>query len=501
MRLDLKDKKTIGIIVGTSMIIIVAMILILWKVAFQEPEEVWNSDIEAAEDSEGLALELDDKTNTEDAGVDDNLEEVEEQEEDEEVEEQGVDEEEAQLEDFVQEPVLKVLAGETSGSTMGIDVSEYQGVIDWGTVSTTDIEFAMIRIGVSSSDSGSIREDSCARYNLQEATANEIQVGAYFYSNAITQEEVLAEVDFLCDILDDYSITYPVVYDCEGYKYSSNRTADLTVDERTDLAMLFMEEVENRGYVAMFYGSTSDLSGDAYWNTSEIELRYRIWVAQYVTFSEVTTSMTPSYAYEFAMWQYSCTGTVAGISEDVDLNIAYFGCGGSNDAIDSDTVDKVEANVEVGVTFEEVNDEIMAKEEVNVRSSMDYTDDSNILGTLYNGTVVTRTGIGSNGWSRISYGGETGYVITQYITTDLSYEVEEESEFKTQFTEVYEEVTAIEITNLRDMPSVEDPSQVIYELINGEVAIRTGVANEGWSRVEYKGEVLYCISSYLELVE
>ena len=92
------------------------------------------------------------------------------------------------------------------------------------------------------------------------------------------------------------------------------------------------------------------------------------------------------------------------------------------------------------------------------------------------------------------------YCVSNYLTTDLSYVTpqETESEFKTKFTDVSENVTAKEVTNLRNRPSVESPSEVIAELKNGEIIVRTGVSNEGWSRVEYNGQTLYCISSYFE---
>ena len=122
---------------------------------------------------------------------------------------------------------------------------------------------------------------------------------------------------------------------------------------------------------------------------------------------------------------------------------------------------------------------------------------------MKNGETAVRTGVGNNGWSRIIYNGQTVYCVSNYLTTDLSYVTpqETESEFKTKFTDVSENVTAKEVTNLRNRPSVESPSEVIAELKNGEVIVRTGVSNEGWSRVEYNGQTLYCISSYLEVVQ
>lgn len=399
-------------------------------------------------------------------------------------------------------PVWKELTAEIHTAVMGIDVSEFQGLIEWDVVNETNAEFAMIRVGNRNSLLGDIEEDIFARYNLQEATANGIMVGAYFVSTAITKEEVLEEVTFLCDILDGYSITYPVVYDCEGFQEEDHRQYDLSAEERTELAMYFLEEVEKRGYVGMFYSSSYDAEYDENWITSEIELKYRVWVAQYLSEDALDTEKKPIYEHEYSMWQYSQSGTIEGITGLVDLNTSYFSCSEVVEPIAPGTAEVIESGVEIGVEFDEVNEEVTPKEEVNVRSTMDQNSDSNIIGTIANGTVVTRTGIGDNEWSRIIYNGEIGYVISNYVTTDLSYSLSgDESQFNTVFTTVNEKVTAKEITNLRDIPSVEDPSQVIYQLKNGETAIRTGTSNEGWSRVEYNGQVLYCISSYLELAE
>lgn len=153
--------------------------------------------------------------------------------------------------------------------------------------------------------------------------------------------------------------------------------------------------------------------------------------------------------------------------------------------------------------FQEANEQVTAKREVNLRSSMDQSADDNIVHCLANGEIAVRTGIGKNGWSRVVYNSQTLYCISSYLTADLNYvpHAEETDPFKTKFAPVNEKVTAKEITNLRDRPSVLEPSQVVIELNHGEVAVRTGIANEGWSRVEYNGQVLYCISSYLEIVE
>ena len=398
---------------------------------------------------------------------------------------------------------VKEVSGETDDTTLGIDVSEFQGNIDWDQVAETGIDFVMVRVGYRTAGSGEIREDACARYNLQEASARGIHLGAYFFSTAVTETEAREEAEWVCAFLAGYPVTYPVAYNCEGFQSESSRQYGMSVDERSALAQVFLDEVEAGGYTGMFYAARNELADNLLWDADTLELKYRIWVAQYSdhTWPEVKA---PDYDGEYAMWQYTNQGSVPGIDGAVDLNAAYFGYTEAAAAQEEGAAQHVEANPEVGVDFEEVNEQVTAKDEVNLRSTMDQGDDSNIAAQLLNGETAARTGVGNNGWSRLEYNGQTLYAVSSYLTTDLSYTPpaeEPKSEFKTQFASVSENVTAKEVTNLRNRPSVEPPSEVIVQLHNGEVITRTGVSDVGWSRVEYNGQTLYCISSYLLVVE
>lgn len=156
--------------------------------------------------------------------------------------------------------------------------------------------------------------------------------------------------------------------------------------------------------------------------------------------------------------------------------------------------------------FSAVDDIVTAKSSVNLRSVPSTADDSTILGMLYNGDTVQRTGVSDDGWSSLIYNGIACYAVTSYLTDDLSY-VDPEAEdgasqddgIQTQFEERYEEMTAKEEVNLRTIPSVTNPDSVVIATIwNGEIVVRTGINTEvGWSRVEYQGQTLYCISSYI----
>lgn len=410
--------------------------------------------------------------------------------------------EEEKEEAKVQLPDLKASQYETDEITTGIDVSEFQGNIDWKAVAESGIDFAMIRVGYRGMKNGEIKEDACAKYNLQEASKNGLKIGAYFFSTAVTEEEAKEEAEWTKNLLSGYPVTYPVAYNCEGFQNPSSRQFELSVEERTKLADAFLKSIEEGSYTGMFYAAKNELDDNNLWNADDLSLNYRIWVAQYSdqTWPEKTKS---DYTGDHVMWQYTNQGKLDGIKGAVDFNVAYFGYSQSQQAVDENGAEQVEANVEVGVNFTEVEEQVTAKDEVNLRSTMEQGSDDNIVGSMKNGETAVRTGVGNNGWSRIIYNGQTVYCVSNYLTTDLSYVTpqETESEFKTKFTDVSENVTAKEVTNLRNRPSVESPSEVIAELKNGEVIVRTGVSNEGWSRVEYNGQTLYCISSYLEVVQ
>lgn len=386
---------------------------------------------------------------------------------------------------------------ETDEITMGIDVAKYQGTIDWEAVAGDGIDFAMVRIGYRANADGQIVEDSNARYNLQEAQKYGIKLGAYFFSTAVSEEEAAEEANWVADILSQYPITYPVAYDCEGYTEPDSRQYGLSKRERTKIAFAFLETVEDRGYEAMFYASKNGLQYDAQWETSRIEKKYKIWVAQY---PEEPYPKTESSSYEdkHHMWQYAMDGHVNGITQNVDLNVAYFGYEGVREPLNPEPPEEVGPDVEALMVFQEVNESVTAKIETNLRNMPSQDEDSLVMYTLMNGEIATRIGVSGSGWSKVVFNGETYYALTSYLTTDMHY-----VDIQTPFQEVNDQVTAKEVVNLRNIPSTtHEDSIVVAQLKNGEVITRTGINTDvGWSRVVYNGQVLYCVSSYLTVVE
>lgn len=157
----------------------------------------------------------------------------------------------------------------------------------------------------------------------------------------------------------------------------------------------------------------------------------------------------------------------------------------------------------INTEFRKVDEQVTAKEWVNLRSLPSVTD-SEIVGKLENGTTARRTGVSDNGWSRLEVDGKTVYAVSSYLIAAGAAAPEEPEEgIQTVFEEVSEQVTAKDAVNLRTLPSVtEEGSEVVHQLKNGEVVTRTGINHDvGWSRVEYNGQTLYCVSSYLKSAE
>ena len=254
----------------------------------------------------------------------------------------------------------------------------------------------------------------------------------------------------------------------------------------------------------MFYASASELSDGVSWDVAAIENTYRIWVAQYMDGEK------PSVSCNYAMWQKSNAGSVPGVSGKVDINTAYFGYDGTEASKSDETPEQVQADPEALMKFTEVNETVTAKDESNLRDIPDQ-EKGKIIYTLPNGETVTRTGISDSGWSRVIYNGQKCYVVSSLVTTDLSFkptQTESNAEgspeesgdgLKTKFEPRNDSVTAKIEVNLRTLPSVTNPdSAVVATLHNGEYVTRTGMnLPYGWSRVEYNGQTLYCVTSYL----
>jgi GH25 family lysozyme M1 (1,4-beta-N-acetylmuramidase) len=201
----------------------------------------------------------------------------------------------------------------SGGSLIGIDVSEHQGAIDWSQVAGNGVSFAFIRVGARGYTDGSIMLDEYFDVNIREAPAAGIKVGVYFYSQAITETEATEEADFVLQHLNGMTLDYPVVLDMETAPSEDGRVNTLPNSQWTSNARAFCERIESGGYRPMLYGNQNDLLR---FDRSLLET-YDVWFAQFDVRS-------PSAPTDFAIWQFTSRGVIAGINTFVDLDIQLF---------------------------------------------------------------------------------------------------------------------------------------------------------------------------------
>ena len=200
-------------------------------------------------------------------------------------------------------------------SLRGVDVSKYQGNIDWSKVKAAGIDFAMIRVGARGYGSAQMMLDDNFVSNMMGAKAAGLETGAYFFSQAVTEEEAVEEANFTVGALMNYGATYPVAIDVEWIENDKARTDKLTPEERTDLTVRFCETIKSFGYKPMIYATRDMLIAGL---LPDKLADYDVWLCD-----DYRPEIGTDYPYEFNMWQYTKKGTVDGIPGDVDINLCF----------------------------------------------------------------------------------------------------------------------------------------------------------------------------------
>lgn len=194
----------------------------------------------------------------------------------------------------------------------GIDVSVHQNEIDWKKVKADGVDYAIIRVGRRGYGTGEVGIDDLYEENMKGAIDAGVDVGVYFFSQAISVEEAIEEADFVLEAIKDYDITYPVVFDLEEIYEDTARTDDLTPEMATKMTIAFCQRILDAGYTPMVYGNI-------HWFMERVDMSqlegYDKWFAQYFA--------QPFFPYDLAMWQYTATGKVDGIVGDVDINMSF----------------------------------------------------------------------------------------------------------------------------------------------------------------------------------
>lgn len=197
-------------------------------------------------------------------------------------------------------------------SRRGIDISSFQGDIDWQAVADSGIEFVFLRLGYRGyGPEGSLHEDEKFSEYITGAQAAGLDVGAYFFSQAVNEAEAIEEAEFCIDVLWPYELQLPMVFDAENINHDVARTDNVSGEQFTKNAVAFCERILQEGYyqTAIY----SNLKWEAFVYDLEALKNYQIWYADY--------EKRPQTPYNFTWWQYSEKGSVPGISGKVDLDI------------------------------------------------------------------------------------------------------------------------------------------------------------------------------------
>lgn len=195
----------------------------------------------------------------------------------------------------------------TANTEIGIDVSKWQGNIDFKKVKEAGATFVMIRIGHQDGFNGEYIMDPYFKNNIENATKNGLKVGVYFYSYANSVEEAKNQASWIIDNLKGYEIDLPVTYDWESW--SNFNSMNVSLHKFNDIATTFLEEIEKGGYTPMLYSSKNYLEN--IW----AEQTHKVWLAHYTT--------KTNYQGEHYLWQMCSDGKIAGIDGYVDIDILY----------------------------------------------------------------------------------------------------------------------------------------------------------------------------------
>lgn len=196
-------------------------------------------------------------------------------------------------------------------SVLGIDVSRYQGKIDWQKVKDAGVEFVILRAALRGYGNGQLYEDSMAQENYRGATEAGLKVGAYIFSQAISEEEAREEAQYLLNITRDWQLDMPLVFDWECLA-EDYRTMGVDARALTDYTIAFCDAVKAAGRTPMIYYNPDQSYKQMY---LEELTDYGFWLARYAE--------TPDYPHKVDMWQYTNQGSVPGITGNVDINL-YF---------------------------------------------------------------------------------------------------------------------------------------------------------------------------------
>ncbi len=199
-------------------------------------------------------------------------------------------------------------------SRVGVDISKHNGQVNFNSIKAAGVDYVMLRLGARGYSTGQLSLDDNFVENMEAAIEAGLDIGVYFYSQAISQDEVMQEANFVIQNLEPYRahITYPVAFDMEKVANDTARIDGLSRDDKTAIAATFLSGMQAAGYIPMVYGNKE-------WLIKNIDLAklqdYDVWLSQ--------EQDIPDYPYQFAMWQYTTTGVLNGVTGDASLNLCF----------------------------------------------------------------------------------------------------------------------------------------------------------------------------------
>lgn len=209
-------------------------------------------------------------------------------------------------------PIMKYYENSKNISYMGVDISKENGTVDFNKLKKAGVQFVMIKVGARGYGSGQITLDDHFTEFMEGATKAGLNIGVYFFSQAITKEEALEEANLVYESIKNYKITYPIAFYMEKITGDISRVDSLTKEEKSSIALEFLQALKNVGYKGIIYGNKE-------WLIQKINLStvgsFDVWLSQ--------VGDVPDYPYKFSMWQYTQSGKIDGINGDASLDICF----------------------------------------------------------------------------------------------------------------------------------------------------------------------------------
>ena len=348
----------------------------------------------------------------------------------------------------------------------GIDVSKWNGNINWNSVKNSGIDYVIIRAGY-----GTSTVDPQFKNYIEGARNAGLKIGVYWFSYATSPEKAIVEAQKCLETISPYknSISYPVFFDFEydSVRYANNNGVRVTKDSATKMANAFLNTVKSKGYATGIY-TNKDFSSTYY--TEDLINSNNLWVAQY--------SSTNTFGKPYSIWQYSEKGIIPGVSGYVDLNYTYLKTFSNNNS----TSNTPSTSTENGVTTDNVN----------FRNSA--STSSGIITTIPNNTTIEIVDKSNSEWYKIKYKGVTGYVSSKYVTLDGNNSSDNTTSKPPTSTE-----NGVTTDNVNFRNSASTSSSIITTIPKNTTVQVINKSTSGWYKVEYKGVVGYVSSQYITL--